>query len=142
MFGAKRPLLSNDYYPAFNRQNLELVTEGIERITPSGIVTVDGRLREVDTIVFATGFQTTKYLSAIDVTGRGGLRIEVAFGPDYPVAVVYAPDNDDVVCFEPMTAPTNPFEGDTPLRWAEPGETVSAGFEVRVARTRTARSRG
>ena len=78
-FGCKRPLLSNDYYPAFNRENLELVTDGIERIEPSGVRTVDGRLREVDTLVFATGFQTTRYLSAIDVVGRGGQRIEDAW---------------------------------------------------------------
>ena len=62
----------------------------------------------------------------------GGRRIEVAFGPTYPVAVIYAPDNDDVVCFEPMTAQTNPFEGPGPLRWVEPGERFEARFEVRV----------
>jgi len=62
----------------------------------------------------------------------GGRRIEVAFGDRYPVAVVYAPANDDVVCFEPMTAATNPFDGDLPLSWVEPGETFEASFEIRV----------
>jgi len=42
-WGAKRPLFSNDYYPAFNRPNLELVTDPIERVTPGGLVTADGR---------------------------------------------------------------------------------------------------
>jgi cation diffusion facilitator CzcD-associated flavoprotein CzcO len=78
-WGCKRPLFSNDYYPAFNAPNLELVTERIERITPGGVVTEDGRERPVDTIVFATGFAATKYLSALDVTGREGLRIEDAW---------------------------------------------------------------
>jgi cation diffusion facilitator CzcD-associated flavoprotein CzcO len=78
-FGCKRPLLSNEFYPAFNRPNLELVTDGIERITRDGIVTVDGRTRPVDTLIYATGFSATKYLSAIDVTGRKGLRIEEAW---------------------------------------------------------------
>jgi cation diffusion facilitator CzcD-associated flavoprotein CzcO len=78
-WGAKRPLFSNDYYPAFNRPNLELVTEPIERITPSGIVTRDGRERPLDTLILATGFATTKFLSAIDVTGRGGLSIADAW---------------------------------------------------------------
>ncbi|TFG91939.1 MAG: NAD(P)/FAD-dependent oxidoreductase [Myxococcales bacterium] len=78
-FGCKRPLLSNDYYPAFNRPNLELVTEGIERITPDSIVTVDGKRRRIDTLIIATGFATTKYLSAIDVTGRDGRHIEKAW---------------------------------------------------------------
>ena len=74
-FGCKRPLLSNSYYQAFNEPNLELVTEPIERVTKNAVVTVDGVVREVDTIVLATGFATTKYLAAIDVTGRGGRHI-------------------------------------------------------------------
>lgn len=78
-WGCKRPLFSNDYYPAFNRPNLELVTDGIERISPSGIVTVDGKERQIDTLILATGFKTTKYLSAIDVRGREGLRIDDAW---------------------------------------------------------------
>jgi cation diffusion facilitator CzcD-associated flavoprotein CzcO len=78
-WGCKRPLLSSEYYPAFNRSNLELVTDGIERITPDGVVTVDGVVRKIDTLVLATGFQTTKYLSAIEVTGRNGLKIEDAW---------------------------------------------------------------
>ncbi len=64
----------------------------------------------------------------------GGWRIEVAFGPAYPVAVVYAPADDDVVCFEPMTAPTNPFEGGAPLRCVAPGESFTAGFRIRATR--------
>lgn len=78
-FGCKRPLLSNLFYPAFNRPNLELVTDGIERVTEQGIVTLDGKERDVDTLIIATGFSTTKYLSAIDVTGRDGRHIEEAW---------------------------------------------------------------
>jgi cation diffusion facilitator CzcD-associated flavoprotein CzcO len=78
-FGCKRPLLSNDYYAAFNRPNLELVTERIERITRDSVVTADGKTRRVDTLIFATGFATTKYLSAIDVVGRGGRRLDDAW---------------------------------------------------------------
>ncbi len=70
--GCKRPLTSNDYYPTFNRPNVELITDPIERITGDAVVTADGVSREVDTIILATGFETTKYLSAIEVTGRGG----------------------------------------------------------------------
>ncbi len=78
-FGCKRPLLSNDYYAAFNRPNLELVTDGIERITPDGIATVDGKQRSVDTLIYATGFSTTKYASIIDLVGRAGQHIEEAW---------------------------------------------------------------
>ncbi len=75
-YGCKRPLLSNNYYSTFNRQNVELVTDAIERVDPKGVVTVDGKLRESDTLILATGFDTTRYLSAIDVTGREGARLE------------------------------------------------------------------
>ncbi len=78
-FGCKRPLISNDYYVAFNRPNLELVTDAIEHIDQDAIVTVDGKTRRVDTLIIATGFSTTRYLSAIDVTGRGGRHIEEAW---------------------------------------------------------------
>jgi len=78
-FGCKRPLMSNVYYPAFNEPNLELVTEPIVRITPNGVVTDDGQERVVDTIVLATGFAATKYLSAIDVVGRDGTSIDDAW---------------------------------------------------------------
>ena len=78
-FGCKRPLLSNVYFDAFNRPNLELVTDPIECITEQGIRTVDGRERACDTIVVATGFGATKFLSAIDVRGRGGVSIQDAW---------------------------------------------------------------
>jgi cation diffusion facilitator CzcD-associated flavoprotein CzcO len=78
-FGCKRPLFSNDYYPAFNRPNLELVTEGIERVTPDGVRTVDGGERRVDTIVLATGFATTQFLSVLDVVGRDGRHLRQAW---------------------------------------------------------------
>ena len=78
-FGCKRPLLSNVYYPAFNEPNLELVTDPIVRITHNAVVTADGVTRDVDAIVIATGFAATKYLSAIDVIGRDGRRIDDAW---------------------------------------------------------------
>ncbi|MEN8162281.1 MAG: NAD(P)/FAD-dependent oxidoreductase, partial [Myxococcota bacterium] len=77
--GCKRPLMSNVYYPAFNRPNLELVTEPIDHVTKDAIVTADGRSRRVDTLILATGFATTEYLSAIEVVGRGGVRIDEAW---------------------------------------------------------------
>ena len=63
----------------------------------------------------------------------GGRRIAVAFEGGYEFGVVYAPDNDAVICFEPMTAATNPFAGPYPLRWVEPGEVFTATFAVIVS---------
>ncbi len=78
-FGCKRPLASNLYYPTFNLPHVELVTDPITEVTERGIVTADGRTREVDTIILATGFSTTKFLAALDVVGRDGLDIDDAW---------------------------------------------------------------
>ncbi len=55
--GCKRPIVSNSYLRAFNRDNVELVTAPIERITERGVRTVDGDEREVDVLICATGFR-------------------------------------------------------------------------------------
>ena len=78
-YGCKRPLISNDWYPSFNRPNVELVTEPITKVTADAIVTADGRERSFDTIVLATGFETTRFLSSIEVTGRHGRRLDDAW---------------------------------------------------------------
>jgi cation diffusion facilitator CzcD-associated flavoprotein CzcO len=78
-WGCHRPLLSDDYYPMFNRPNVELVTEPIERITADSVVTAGGRRLRVDTIVAATGYDVQRFLSAIEVRGRGGRRLEEAW---------------------------------------------------------------
>jgi len=78
-WGCTRPLFSNDYYPTYNRENVTLVTEGIERITPTGIVTADGVAHDLDVIVFATGYHVDKFASRIPITGRGGLPLAEAW---------------------------------------------------------------
>jgi cation diffusion facilitator CzcD-associated flavoprotein CzcO len=70
--GCKRLLLSNDFYPALTRPNVELVTEPIREVTASGIVTADDRGKDVDTIVFGTGFRVTDNPVAERVLGREG----------------------------------------------------------------------
>ena len=82
--GCKRLIYSNDFYPALSQPNVELVTDGIARITEGGIVTADGRERPVDVLVCATGFDTVQLLSSITVTGLGGrtLREAWANGPE------------------------------------------------------------
>jgi cation diffusion facilitator CzcD-associated flavoprotein CzcO len=70
--GCKRILPSNAWYPALAEPNTELVTAGIARITPSGIVDEDGVEHPCDTIVFATGFYTTELPAAERLRGRSG----------------------------------------------------------------------
>jgi cation diffusion facilitator CzcD-associated flavoprotein CzcO len=78
-WGCQRPLFSNVYYPTFNLPHIELVTEPIECITPHGVVTADGTTREVDVIIYATGYETTRYASVIDFRGRDGRSINDAW---------------------------------------------------------------
>ena len=63
----------------------------------------------------------------------GGRRIEVSFGQGFPYAQVYAPDNDDVIAFEPMTAPTNALVSGQDLKLLEPGESYEATFTITVS---------
>lgn len=78
-FGCKRVLLTNDYFPAIQRPNVELVTRGIDRVTERGVRTVDGREREVDAIVLATGFQAAEAVAPFPVTGRGGRDLDATW---------------------------------------------------------------
>jgi cation diffusion facilitator CzcD-associated flavoprotein CzcO len=57
--GCKRILISDEYYPALQQPNVEVVTDSISAITPRGIVTADGTERELDTIILGTGFHVT-----------------------------------------------------------------------------------
>jgi cyclohexanone monooxygenase len=70
--GCKRVLRSNTYYPALAAENVDVVTDPISRVTPTGIVTVDGVEHPVDVIVVATGFWTTELPIADRIVGRAG----------------------------------------------------------------------
>jgi cation diffusion facilitator CzcD-associated flavoprotein CzcO len=70
--GCKRVLISDDFYPALQRPNVEVIADAVAEIRPSGVVTADGKLREVDAILYATGFRVTDWLSHVDIRGRGG----------------------------------------------------------------------
>ncbi len=74
-FGCKRPSVSNLYLKTFTKDHVELVTESIQEITPTGIITVDGKERELDVLVLATGFETSTTPDVYrkrPVTGRNG----------------------------------------------------------------------
>jgi cation diffusion facilitator CzcD-associated flavoprotein CzcO len=70
--GCKRILLSNDYYDALARENVELVTDGIAEVRDQSILTQDHSERPFDAIIFATGFRATDLLSPLRVIGRNG----------------------------------------------------------------------
>ncbi|MGH2952174.1 MAG: flavin-containing monooxygenase [Solirubrobacterales bacterium] len=71
-FGCKRILLSNDYLPALTRPNVELVTDAVTEVRERSVVTADGTEREVDAIIFGTGFHVTDPPVAEGVFDRDG----------------------------------------------------------------------
>lgn len=70
--GCKRILISNKWYPALDADNVDLVTDPIQKITGDAIVTADGTERPIDVLVVATGFYVTEPPIAQHITGREG----------------------------------------------------------------------
>ena len=70
--GCKRILVSDDYYPALQRDTVELVTAPITGLNAQGVMTDDGVPRPVDVVIYATGFRATEFLSTLQVEGRDG----------------------------------------------------------------------
>ena len=89
---ASRPIrVDSDYcvYDALMKDNVSLVTDPIERITPKGIV-AGGVEHELDIITYATGFKANDYLWPMEVRGKGGVRIEEVWEKDGPRAYLGA----------------------------------------------------
>jgi cation diffusion facilitator CzcD-associated flavoprotein CzcO len=71
--GCKRVLISNDYYPALSRSNVQVVTDNVLRIEADGVITADGIKHPADCIIFGTGFQATDPLPRDCIIGRHGI---------------------------------------------------------------------
>ncbi|CAN5551735.1 NAD(P)/FAD-dependent oxidoreductase [soil metagenome] len=77
----KRTLQDNgSWLRTLTRPDVELVRTGIDHIEPDAIVTVDGERHECDVIVYATGFQASKLLFPMDITGRDGVDLRTMWG--------------------------------------------------------------
>src|SRR5579872_1595249 len=77
--GCKRVLVSDDYYPALMKSNVELVTTGISEVREHSILTEDGGERPIDVLIFGTGFRATEPLIGIRIVGRAGVEIHDAW---------------------------------------------------------------
>ncbi len=73
--GCKRILLSSDYYPALQRPNVDLVTDGITGITEAGVSTAEGAEHPADVIIYATGFKVVESVTSLNVAGRDGRKL-------------------------------------------------------------------
>jgi 4-hydroxyacetophenone monooxygenase len=78
----KRMLIDNGWYQAIRRNNVELVTDGIDHIERDAIVTADGERHECSVIVIATGFEALHILSPMRIIGRDGVEVHDVWGPD------------------------------------------------------------
>jgi len=77
--GGKRILVSDDYYATLERDDVHVVTDGIERVTPTGVLARDGRERPADVLILATGFRSTEFLAPMRVEGPGGQTLDEAW---------------------------------------------------------------
>ncbi len=82
----RRAVVDNGWYKALTRDNVELVTDTVARLTETGIETSDGRIHDVDTIVTATGFEVAQYLSPMIFKGVDGLDLHEFWSKDGPRA--------------------------------------------------------
>ena len=81
--GGKRLLRDNGVWArTLKRDNVQLVTDEIREITPNGIVTGDGVEHAVDVIIYGTGFQASKFLTPMKVTGRAGIDLHEQWAGD------------------------------------------------------------
>ena len=99
---AKRILLDNGWYKTLCRENVELVTESVARITASGIATDNGTNVPVDVIVLATGFKVFQNAARLNVTGRGGRKLLDEWDGDDPKAYlgITAPGFPNMFCLQ------------------------------------------
>ena len=77
--GCKRILFTSDWYPTLLRDDVELVTDRVERVTPRGVV-AGGVERDADVIIWGTGFQSHNFVAPMDVHGLGGRELNEVWG--------------------------------------------------------------
>jgi cation diffusion facilitator CzcD-associated flavoprotein CzcO len=80
-YGCKRGLVSDDFYAALTRDNVELIPAGLKAVTPTGIVTSDDREIELDVIIYCTGYKVLDY-DRFDVVGEHGVKLADALADD------------------------------------------------------------
>jgi cation diffusion facilitator CzcD-associated flavoprotein CzcO len=78
--GCKRTMLTDDWYPALTRENIELVTERIAEVTATGIRDEAGVERAVDVLVLATGFASHAFVAPMEIAGRDGRTLAAEWG--------------------------------------------------------------
>lgn len=82
-FGGKRSLRDNGVWlKALQRDNVELVTDGIDHIEADAVVTTDGKRHEADVLIYGTGFHATDFLRSFKVKGLDGASLHDRWNGD------------------------------------------------------------
>jgi aldose 1-epimerase len=128
--------------PGTDRADWEVEIPVRERLELDGQMLPTGGRERVEPVTGALGKRTFDdgYLAPPGarpfVLAGAGRRIEVSFEAGYPFAQVYAPADDDVVAYEPMTAPTNALVSGEGLSWVAPENEYRAAFAITVIEER------
>ena len=77
--GCKRLVITNTFIPALQRDNVDVITDGIAEITATGIKTTSGEHIDMDVLVLSTGFNPVAYMRPMHLLGRNGLDINDAW---------------------------------------------------------------
>ncbi len=104
--GCKRIMLTDEWYPALAKPNVELVTERIETVTATGVRDATGVEREADALILATGFASHDFVAPMEIAGSGGRALAEEWGevpraylgltvPDFPnMFLLYGPNTN------------------------------------------------
>jgi cation diffusion facilitator CzcD-associated flavoprotein CzcO len=121
----KRLVMGTNFYPQFERPNVALVDQPIDRVEPGGIVTADGEVHELDVIVLATGFDAHMFMRPMELVGPGGLRLsDVWEGEPFAYRSVAIPGFPN---FLMLIGPHSPFGNQSLFTISE----NQAGFAMR-----------
>jgi 4-hydroxyacetophenone monooxygenase len=81
--GGKRPVLDDGaWIKTIKRDNVQLLTDGIAKIVPDGVVTQDGQLHKADILIYGTGFKANQFLAPMEVIGKNGTELVSQWGGD------------------------------------------------------------
>lgn len=84
--GCKRLLMSDDWYPTLQKDNVELVTDRIDRFIAKGAAMASGAVHEFDTLILATGFHVQRRSILSMIIGDGGESMAATMVKGYPTA--------------------------------------------------------
>jgi 4-hydroxyacetophenone monooxygenase len=78
----KRILLDNGWYRALCRRNVTLIDEAVGDVTPTGVITAGGLPYDADVLVWATGFEASRFVASLEIVGKNGITLREAWDDD------------------------------------------------------------